>query len=43
MKCSKCGNKIEETFLGKMKGTFLDKQPVCQECQKKEDKEGKPQ
>ncbi len=43
MKCSKCGNKIEETFLGKMKGTFIDKQPVCQECQKKEEKEGKPQ
>jgi|TARA_Y100000310_G_scaffold333676_1_gene411700 hypothetical protein len=34
MKCSKCNNKIEETFLGKIKGTFIEKKPVCPECQK---------
>jgi len=35
MKCSKCGNKIEETFLGKIKGTYVKKKPICQDCQKK--------
>jgi DNA-directed RNA polymerase subunit RPC12/RpoP len=42
-KCSICGNKIEETFLGKMSGTVVkikkgDKNEVfyvCNECQKK--------
>lgn len=40
-KCSICGNKIAELFLGKIKGTIVrkkgsDKQyQVCFECQKK--------
>jgi NAD-dependent SIR2 family protein deacetylase len=34
MKCSKCGNKIEETFLGKIKGTYVKKEPICDNCQK---------
>ena len=35
MKCSKCNEKIEETFLGKIKGTYEKKKPVCSKCQKK--------
>lgn len=38
MKCSDCGKKLEETFLGKVKGTFISKKPICSECQKKLDK-----
>ena len=40
-KCSICGNKIGELFLGKLKGTIIKKPnkskqyPVCFECQKK--------
>jgi len=40
-KCSICGNKIAELFLGKLKGTVVKKPgsskqyPVCFECQKK--------
>jgi len=42
-KCSICGKKIEETFLGKLEGTIIkikegDKNKlhyVCPECQKK--------
>ncbi|MBU0456721.1 MAG: hypothetical protein ABH824_03150 [Nanoarchaeota archaeon] len=40
-KCTICGNKIKELFLGKLKGTILKKfgsskqYPVCFECQKK--------
>jgi hypothetical protein len=36
VKCSKCNEKIEETFLGKIKGTFVKGKPICNECQKKE-------
>jgi len=35
MKCVICGEKIEETFLKKIKGTFIKKKPVCSECQRK--------
>ena len=34
-KCKICGNKIEVTFLGKIKGTYIKKKAVCQDCQKK--------
>ena len=33
MKCSKCGKKIETTFLKKIKGTYIKKKPVCRDCQ----------
>ncbi len=35
MKCAICNNKIDVTFLDKIKGTFIEKKPVCSECQKK--------
>ena len=35
MKCAICSNKIETTFLNKIVGTYINKKPVCQECQKK--------
>ena len=41
MKCSICGNKIQETFMKKIVGTVVKKEgsskkyPVCFECQKK--------
>jgi len=41
VKCSVCGNKIKELFLGKLKGTIIKKPGsskkyyVCFECQKK--------
>jgi hypothetical protein len=35
MKCSICNEKIEETFLGKIIGTYVKKKPVCDKCQKK--------
>ena len=35
MKCAICNNKIEQTFLGKILGTYIGKKPVCPECQKK--------
>lgn len=40
-KCSICNGKIEELFLGKIKGTIVKKPgsnkqyPVCFDCQKK--------
>ncbi|MBI2146496.1 hypothetical protein HYU22_04090 [Candidatus Woesearchaeota archaeon] len=40
-KCSLCGNKIQELYLEKLKGTIIRKAgsskqyPVCFECQKK--------
>ena len=33
-KCEICRNKIEETFLEKIKGTFINKKVVCADCQK---------
>lgn len=35
MKCSVCNEKIEETFLGKIRGTYIVKKPVCSDCQKR--------
>ena len=35
VKCSICKGKVEETFLGKIKGTYVKKKAVCNECQKK--------
>ena len=39
MKCSICKNKIEEIWLGKIKGTYIRKDKkkfvVCKECQTK--------
>jgi len=35
MKCSICGSKIETTFLNKLIGTYIDKKPVCNICQKR--------
>lgn len=34
-KCKICGKKIEEIFLGKIKGTQIGKVFVCSDCQKK--------
>jgi len=39
-KCGICGNKIEDLFLGKIKGTHIKdskgkKNTVCFDCQKK--------
>jgi len=38
MKCTICNNKIETTFLEKIRGTFIGKgkkkKAVCSECQK---------
>jgi hypothetical protein len=33
MKCTICKEKIEETFLSKIKGTYVLKKPVCFRCQ----------
>ncbi len=41
MKCSICGNKVQETFMKKIVGTVVKKEgsskqyPICFECQKK--------
>lgn len=40
MKCEICKNKIEETFLNKILGTYVKdakgkKRMICKECQKK--------
>lgn len=43
MKCDLCGNEIEESFLGKIKGSIIKVKEgeknklhyVCSECQKK--------
>jgi len=34
-KCEICKNKIEETFLEKISGTYISKKAVCSGCQKK--------
>ncbi|MBS3095666.1 hypothetical protein J4231_03225 [Candidatus Woesearchaeota archaeon] len=34
-KCEVCREKIGETFLGKIRGTYINKRAVCAECQKK--------
>ncbi len=39
MKCSICKKNVDETFLNKIKGTYVKvkgkKKPVCQKCQLK--------
>ncbi len=39
MKCSLCKKEVETTFLGKIKGTYMningEKKIICSECQKK--------
>lgn len=39
MKCSICNKKLEETFLGKIKGTYIKKHgkkyTICNDCQTK--------
>ena len=32
-KCFICKEKIETTFLGKIRGTFVKKKPICSVCQ----------
>lgn len=43
MKCNICGKKIEETFLGKIKGAYKGRgkkrKAICSECQKNLSKE----
>ena len=39
LKCVACKAKIESTFLGKIKGTFVKKKAVCSACQQKLGKE----
>jgi len=34
-KCDICKEKIETTFLGKIKGTYFGKKAICDSCQKK--------
>jgi len=38
VKCDECKEKIEETFLGKIKGTYIKdgkkKKVICSNCQK---------
>ncbi len=33
VKCVICKNKIEETFLNKIIGTYVNKKSVCRSCQ----------
>jgi len=39
IRCSICNKKIQETFLGKIKGTYKKEkgklEAICSECQKK--------
>jgi len=44
MKCAVCGNKVEETFLNKVLGTYIKDEKgkrhlVCKVCQKQYSKE----
>lgn len=39
VKCHICKNNIEETFLKKIIGTFINKKTVCSNCQKQYNKE----
>ncbi|MDD5254076.1 MAG: hypothetical protein PHG05_03155 [Candidatus Nanoarchaeia archaeon] len=39
MKCEICKEKIQETFLEKIKGTFFKKKAICSNCQRKYTKE----
>jgi len=35
MKCAVCNEKIETLFLEKIKGIYINKKPICSDCQKK--------
>jgi len=35
IKCAICKEKIEQTFLGKIRGSYIGKKAVCPVCQKK--------
>ena len=35
VKCSICKEKVEELFLGKIKGSYVKKKVVCSDCQRK--------
>jgi len=35
VKCTECKETIEETFLGKISGTYIKGKPICKVCQKK--------
>ncbi|MCX6711767.1 MAG: hypothetical protein NT139_01880 [Candidatus Woesearchaeota archaeon] len=35
IKCAICGEKIETTFLEKIKGTYIKKKTICSNCQRK--------
>lgn len=39
MKCSICKEKIQDTFLGKIQGTYIKGKPVCNNCQKAKSEE----
>ncbi|MDO8628152.1 MAG: hypothetical protein Q7R56_00150 [Nanoarchaeota archaeon] len=41
MKCALCNKTIEETFLGKIKGTWEGKKVICSDCQRQEIKKVK--
>ncbi len=34
-KCSICKQEVENTFLGKIKGSYVNKKIVCNSCQAK--------
>ena len=38
-KCTLCKEKIEQTFLGKIRGTFVKNKAVCSSCQNKHGKD----
>ena len=38
-RCTICKEKIETTFLEKIRGTFIKKKAVCSDCQKRFGKE----
>ena len=35
VKCAICKGKVEELFLGKIKGSYVKKKVVCSKCQSK--------
>jgi|TARA_B100001964_G_C13788967_1_gene403616 hypothetical protein len=38
-KCYICKNNVEETFLNKLIGTYLNKKAICSACQKQYNKD----
>ena len=38
-KCAICNEKIEKTFLNKIKGTYVKGKTVCSKCQRKSGKD----